>query len=137
MEEEVKTTAEGLPEKTPKQLKKEAEKADKLAKLAAKQEKLRAVQASVKPKKEVAEKPKKEEIEGDFKFTTKHLCCNSILKLLNSSCRACWWKKECWLSYARILQPKVRRGWLVFLVGKRRIFFSWLQGMVVVLNKLA
>lgn len=64
MEEEVKTAEQGLPEKTPKQLKKEAEKAAKLAKLAAKKEKLSAVQAAAKPKKDVAEKPKKEEIES-------------------------------------------------------------------------
>ncbi len=68
--EEVQVTAsnengaEALPAKTPKQLKKEAEKAAKLEKFKAKKEKLTETKASEKPKKEVPAKPKAAEIES-------------------------------------------------------------------------
>lgn len=62
---------EGLPAKTPKQLKKEAEKAAKLEKFKAKQEKMNAepAKSADKPnKKEVAAKPKAAEIESMPEF---------------------------------------------------------------------
>ena len=56
--------AEALPAKTPKQLKKEAEKAAKLEKFLAKKEKLTETKTSEKTKKEVPTKPKAAEIES-------------------------------------------------------------------------
>lgn len=62
------TNGEPLKEKTPKQLKKEAEKAAKLEKFKAKQEKIATVEpakSSDKPnKKEAAAKPKAAEVES-------------------------------------------------------------------------
>ena len=65
MEEVKEAGLEGLPAKTPKQLKKEAEKAAKLEKFKAKQEKQSDSKVSDKPKKkEVAAKPKAAEVES-------------------------------------------------------------------------
>lgn len=118
---------ESLPAKTPKQLKKEAEKAAKLEKFKAKQEKLSAVdpKTSDKPKKkEIPAKPKAIEIESNLEYKNHSIYSVYLALVINSSSSPSWTKKGCKLSITRILQSSVCGSLLVLLVGKRRIFYS-------------
>lgn len=101
--EEVQATnenqVEAVPAKTPKQLKKEAEKAAKLEKFKAKKEKLTETKTSDKPKKEVPTKPKAAEVEipqlppGEKKDTNCPLP-ESYNPRYVEACWYSWWEKE-------------------------------------------
>ncbi|XP_046657722.1 valine--tRNA ligase-like isoform X2 [Daphnia pulicaria] len=127
--EEVQVTAsnesgaEALPAKTPKQLKKEAEKAAKLEKFKAKKEKLTETKASEKPKKEVPVKPKAADIEipqlppGQKKDTTCPMP-ESYSPRYVEACWYSWWEKEGYFApeYNRDIKAPNPNGQFVMVI---------------------
>ncbi|XP_059352638.1 valine--tRNA ligase-like isoform X2 [Daphnia carinata] len=125
--EEVQATnenpVEGVPAKTPKQLKKEAEKAAKLEKFKAKKEKLTETKTSDKPKKEVPSKPKAAEVEipqlpaGQKKDITCPLP-ESYNPRYVEACWYSWWEKEGFFSpeYKRDIKTPNPKGQFVMVI---------------------
>ncbi|XP_046455974.1 valine--tRNA ligase-like isoform X2 [Daphnia pulex] len=127
--EEVQVTAsnesgaEALPAKTPKQLKKEAEKAAKLEKFKAKKEKLTETKASEKPKKDVPVKPKAADIEipqlppGQKKDTTCPMP-ESYSPRYVEACWYSWWEKEGYFApeYNRDIKAPNPNGQFVMVI---------------------